>query len=72
MWEPNKKMILFQIATAQKEQKVYNLSLTTLQVQVPNDPKFNHITVGGMLREVAVTHRDTVAMVDFADSGDCG
>ena len=51
---------------------MYDVNLTTSHFPAQNDADIRNITVGGMLREVATTHPDTTAMVDIADSGDCG
>ena len=51
---------------------MYELNLTTSHFPAQNDAEIRDITVGRLLREVAVTHPDAVAMVDVADSGDCG
>jgi fatty-acyl-CoA synthase len=51
---------------------MYDMNLTTSHFPAQNDADIRNITVGGMLREVATTHPDTTAMVDIADSGDCG
>ena len=51
---------------------MYDVNLTTSHFPAQDDADIRHITVGGMLREVATTHPDTSAIVDIADSGDCG
>ena len=51
---------------------MYDLNLTTSHFPAQNDAEIRDITVGGLLREVAASHPDAVAMVDVADSGDCG
>ena len=51
---------------------MYDVNLTNSHFPAQNDADIRNITVGGMLREVATTHPDTAAMVDIADSGDCG
>ena len=51
---------------------MYDVNLTTSHFPAQNDADIRNITVGGMLREVATTHPDTSAIVDIADSGDCG
>ena len=51
---------------------MYNLQLTTSHFPIQKDADIRDITVGGLLREVAAMHPDATAMVDVADSGDCG
>ena len=51
---------------------MYNLQLTTSHFPKQKDADIRDITVGGLLREVAAMHPDATAMVDVADSGDCG
>jgi fatty-acyl-CoA synthase len=51
---------------------MYNLQLTTSHFPKQNDANIRNITVGGVLREVAAMHPDATAMVDVADSGNCG
>ncbi|MCK0104182.1 AMP-binding protein [Pseudohalocynthiibacter sp. F2068] len=51
---------------------MYNLTLSTSHFPAQNDAEIRDVTVGGLLREVAATHPDAVAMVDVADGGDCG
>ncbi len=51
---------------------MYDLALSTSHFPAQNDAEIRDITVGGLLREVAATHPDAVAMVDVTDSGDCG
>ncbi len=51
---------------------MYDMSLTVSHFPAQDDAKIHDITVGGVLREVAATHPDAVALVDVADSGDCG
>ena len=51
---------------------MYNLQLTTSHFPKQNDVNIRNITVGGVLREVAAMHPDATAMVDVADSGNCG
>jgi fatty-acyl-CoA synthase len=51
---------------------MYNLQLTTSHFPKQKDADIRDITVGGLLREVAGMYPDATAMVDIADSGDCG
>ncbi|MEK9824615.1 MAG: AMP-binding protein, partial [Gammaproteobacteria bacterium] len=51
---------------------MYDMNLTTSHFPAQNDAEIRDITVGGLLREVAASNPDAVAMVDVADSGDCG
>ena len=51
---------------------MYDVNLTTSHFPAQNDAEIRDITVGGLLREVAATHPDALAMVDVAESGDCG
>ncbi|MGC6527933.1 MAG: class I adenylate-forming enzyme family protein [Paracoccaceae bacterium] len=51
---------------------MYDLTLTTSHFPAQNDAEIHDITVGGLLREIAANNADAVAMVDVADSGDCG
>ena len=51
---------------------MYAVNLTTSHFPAQNDAEIRDITVGGLLREVAATHPDALAMVDVAESGDCG
>ncbi len=51
---------------------MYDMHLTTSHFPAQNDADIRDNTVGGLLREVAAKQPDAVAMVDVADSGDCG
>ncbi len=51
---------------------MYDVNLTTSHFPAQNDAEIRDITVSGLLREVAATHPDALAMVDVAESGDCG
>ena len=47
---------------------MYDLNLTTSHFPAQNDAEIRDITVGGLLREVAASHPDAVAMMDVAES----
>ena len=51
---------------------MYDVTLSISHFPAQGDAEIRDITVGGLLREVADTNPDAVAMVDVADSGDCG
>ena len=51
---------------------MYHLNLTTSYFPKQNDADICDVTVGGLLREVAGMYPDATAMLDVADSGDCG
>ena len=51
---------------------MYGVNLTTSHFPAQNNAESRDITVGGLLREVAATHPDALAMVDVAESGNCG
>lgn len=51
---------------------MYDVTLSISHFPAQADTEIRDITVGGLLREVAATNPDAVAMVDVADNGDCG
>ena len=51
---------------------MYNLHLETSHFPAQTDTEIRDISVGGLLREIASSHPDSIAMVDVAEDGDCG
>ena len=51
---------------------MYNLHLETSHFPAQTDTEIRDISVGGLLREIASSHPDSIAMVDVAEDGNCG
>jgi fatty-acyl-CoA synthase len=51
---------------------MYNLTLDTSHFPAQNDAEIRDISVGELLREVANSNPNTIAMVDVLENGDCG
>ena len=50
---------------------MYDINLNISHFPLQLDTDIRDITVGGLLREVAASNPDAVAMVDVLDNGDC-
>ena len=51
---------------------MYNLHLETSYFPSQTDAEICDISVGGLLRKIAGSHPDSIAMVDVAEDGACG
>ena len=51
---------------------MYNLTLTTSYFPLQRDAELREITVGWLLRGIAASHGQAVAMIDVDENGECG
>ena len=51
---------------------MYKLHLEKSYVPAQTDAEIREITVGGLLREIANNHPDSIAVVDVTEDGVCG